>query len=94
MTLSEEEKVEIQSQVNDAIATALTNQLLPAMKIAVNGRIDDFRKEMQPLIDAYTNWLSWRRMIVTILTVTIAIGGFIQGCVDLWHLATTYFTVK
>jgi hypothetical protein len=94
MDLSEEEKVAIQSQVNDAIQTALTNQLLPAMKIAVNGRIDDFRKEMQPLIDAYGNWLSWKRMSITILTVLIAVGGFIQGIGDLWHLATTYFTIK
>jgi hypothetical protein len=94
MTLTDEEKAEIQSQVNDAINTALSNQLLPAIKIAVNGRIDDFRKEMQPLADAYSSWLSWKRIAITLFTALIALGGFIQGLHELLKLAGDYLTVK
>jgi len=89
MAISEEEKMEIQSQVNDSINTALAKELAPAIKVTVNGKIDALRAEneawhmerkeelrrIMPVVEAFEEAKTSGKRILWIATFIIAIGG-------------------
>jgi len=84
---------EIQKAIHDGIAAALGSQLQPAIDAAVNGKVNALRTQMTPITDAFAKWASWKKGVLVLIGMFVAIGSFIQSAEAVWGAFTHYFTI-
>jgi hypothetical protein len=89
---------DIQKAIHDGIAKALAEQLplavATAVNASVNGKVQAMRNDLKPITDAYSNWLSWKRIALMSFGVVLAIGGFIQAAQALYGIVSNLFVIS
>jgi hypothetical protein len=89
---------DIEKAIHDGIAKALESQLAPAVAAAVtvtvNGKIDGLRRDIKPLLDAYTAYTGSKRLIFWVGSFIIGLGAFIAGVQQIYQAGASHIVLK
>jgi hypothetical protein len=84
---------DIEKAIHDGISAALTQQLQPAIDKAVNGKVKALSNQMTPITEAFDKWNSWKKGVIILLGMFVAVGSFIQSAETFWTAFTHYLTI-
>lgn len=52
------------------------------------------QRSVQPLVDVYNSYISWRKASIVWMGILLAIGGLISTIQTLWGLVSPHLVVK